>query len=217
MAGLDALLSEPTLWALFTAGILLGLTEGVKPGPLNTLVISETLRHDWKAGTKVALSPLITDAPIITISAVFWWSATSIDGFTAILYFAGANFLLYLGIDGIRTVEITMIGEDQGDIKTESLKKGIITNLLNPNPWIFWTFIGSPFLVSAWHQGYLRPFGFLIGFFTLLIGTKIGLAILLDKSKAFSSHSKLLWAIRLSSLALIGLAILFIYQGIEYL
>jgi threonine/homoserine/homoserine lactone efflux protein len=55
VSALDALLNEPTLWALFTAGALLGLAEGIKPGPLNTLVISETLRYDWKAGTREAL------------------------------------------------------------------------------------------------------------------------------------------------------------------
>ena len=69
MDALDALLVEPTIWALVSAALLLGLGEGIKPGPLNTLVITETLQHDWRSGTKVALSPLITDAPIIIISA----------------------------------------------------------------------------------------------------------------------------------------------------
>ena len=69
MDALDALLVEPTAWALVSAALIMGLGEGIKPGPLNTLVITETLQHDWKAGTKVSLSPLITDAPIITISA----------------------------------------------------------------------------------------------------------------------------------------------------
>ena len=213
MEALDALLSEPTLWALFSAGIVLGLAEGVKPGPLNTLVISETLQHDWKAGMKVALSPLITDAPIITISALLWWSATSIDGVSAILYLAGSAFLIYLGIDGLRT-PLETPEEFENISKPESLKRGVITNLLNPNPWLFWTLAGAPFLVAAWKQDYLMPFGFIIGFLGVLIGVKIIIAILFDRSKEFMNERGLLWSIRLSSIALIGLAILFAMQGV---
>lgn len=42
MDTLDALLAEPTAWALVSAALLLGLGEGIKPGPLNTLVITDS-------------------------------------------------------------------------------------------------------------------------------------------------------------------------------
>ena len=47
------------------AGLVLGLSGGLVPGPLLTLVASETLRHGAAAGIRVALAPLLTDAPII--------------------------------------------------------------------------------------------------------------------------------------------------------
>ena len=215
MASLDGLLSEPSMWALLTAATLLGLAEGFKPGPLNTLVISETLRYDWKAGTKVALSPLITDAPIITISALFWWSATSVDGVSSILYLGGAAFLTYLGVDGMRSPAPSLKRDEGEDVKVESLKRGVITNLLNPNPWLFWTLAGAPFLVAAWNQDHLLPLVFIAGFLGVLIGLKIIFAILLDRSKGLLSETGLLWAIRASSLALLALAVMFALQGIS--
>ena len=51
-----------------TMGSILGLSAGFAPGPLLTLVISETLQHDIKAGVKVALAPMITDLPIIMLT-----------------------------------------------------------------------------------------------------------------------------------------------------
>ena len=51
-----------------SAGTLLGLAAGFAPGPLLVLVLSETLRHDIRAGIKVSIAPLITDVPIIVIS-----------------------------------------------------------------------------------------------------------------------------------------------------
>lgn len=47
------------------SGILLGLSGGLAPGPLLTLVASETLRHGARAGVRVALAPLLTDLPIV--------------------------------------------------------------------------------------------------------------------------------------------------------
>ena len=212
MDALDALLVEPSAWALVSAALLMGLGEGLKPGPLNTLVISETLQHNWKAGMKVSLSPLITDAPIITISAFLWSQATSLSGVESALYLAGAAFLTWLGIDGLRSAS-----PDYSDIeKTDaehSLRRGIITNLLNPNPWMFWTLAGAPFMVAAWNQSAWMPFAFVIPFLTVLIGVKILIAVTFDRSKQWMSDGGLLWAIRLSSLALLGLAALFALQG----
>ena len=49
-------------------GSILGLSAGFAPGPLLTLVISETLQHDIRAGVKVALAPIVTDLPIIMLT-----------------------------------------------------------------------------------------------------------------------------------------------------
>ncbi len=216
MDALDALLLEPTVLALVSASLLMGLGEGLKPGPLSTLVISETLQHDWKAGSKVAMSPLITDAPIITISALLWSKATSISGMASILYVAGGLFLLWLGFDGFRNTSTNIDDFEKTDVD-HSLRRGVITNLLNPNPWMFWTLAGAPFLVSAWNQSVTLPFAFLIPFFSALIGVKVGTAYMLDKSKSWMNQSGLMWSIRVSSLALIGIAGVFIYQGTSYL
>ena len=216
MDTLDALLVEPTAWALVSAALVLGLGEGIKPGPLNTLVITETLQHDWRAGTKVALSPLITDAPIITISAWMWLQATSLSGVEAILYLAGAAFLPWLGIDGLRSASPTF-DEIESPQEERSLRRGIITNLLNPNPWMFWTLAGAPFMVAAWNQSAWMPFAFVVPFLSVLIGIKILIAVTFHRSKDWMSDGGLLWAIRISSLALLALAALFALQGVSTL
>ena len=59
-----------------TMGLILGLSAGFAPGPLLTLVVSETLEHDVTAGIKVAVAPIITDLPIV-LAAVFVLSKLS--------------------------------------------------------------------------------------------------------------------------------------------
>lgn len=54
--------------AYLVAGAALGLSAGVSPGPLTTLIIAESLRGGWPAGFRVALAPLITDSLLVTLA-----------------------------------------------------------------------------------------------------------------------------------------------------
>ena len=50
------------------SGALLSLSAGFSPRPLLTLVISEPLQHSARASVKVALAPILTDLPIISLT-----------------------------------------------------------------------------------------------------------------------------------------------------
>jgi threonine/homoserine/homoserine lactone efflux protein len=52
------------------SGAFLGLSCGLAPGPLLALVVAQTLRHGPREGCKIALTPLVTDAPIIVVALV---------------------------------------------------------------------------------------------------------------------------------------------------
>ena len=91
--------------ALLIAAITLGVIEGIKPGPLMAVVISETIIHDWRAGLKVALVPLITDGPVIILS-VFLYELLTMNPITqATIGILGALILIWLGIDCFKKAE----------------------------------------------------------------------------------------------------------------
>ena len=76
-------------------GTMLGLSAGFAPGPLLTLVISETLQHDIKSGVKVALAPIITDLPIIIFTLLILAKLTNFHNILGIISLIG-GFLFYL-------------------------------------------------------------------------------------------------------------------------
>jgi hypothetical protein len=49
-------------------GAFLGLSCGLAPGPLLALLLAQTLRHGPREGCKIALTPLVADAPIILVA-----------------------------------------------------------------------------------------------------------------------------------------------------
>lgn len=52
---------------IFTQGVMLGLYAAVIPGPLQAFLLSQTLRVGWKRTLPAALSPLLSDGPIILL------------------------------------------------------------------------------------------------------------------------------------------------------
>ncbi|MFC1729717.1 LysE family translocator [candidate division KSB1 bacterium] len=197
---------------LFT-GLLLGLTAGISPGPLQTLLISETIQHSRKAGILIALAPLISDLPIILIAIFIIQRLSKIDMAMGFISIAGSLYLLYLAYQSFRYKEVLHIS-DKAEIK--SLKKGVAANFLNPHPYLFWSTVGAPTIITALGLNIVAPVFFIFGFYVMLIGTLITTALLIDKTKTFIKKHIYLWIIRFLGIILVFLAILFAREAWQY-
>jgi threonine/homoserine/homoserine lactone efflux protein len=153
-------------------GFVLGLGAGLAPGPLMALVVAAALERGFAAGARVAVAPLITDAPIVALSALVLSGLP--DEVLAGLSFAGAAFVLVLAADALRTAP----GEGPEPTAGTDLRRGAIANALSPHPWLFWIAVGGPLLVDAARDEPAAAVGFLVAFYSLLIGTKLVLAAL---------------------------------------
>jgi threonine/homoserine/homoserine lactone efflux protein len=166
----------------FLLGLTLGLSAGISPGPLLALVIGTTLRHSQRAGIQVAMSPLITDLPIIVLALTVVGTISSRA--TAMLGAAGALVILKIAVDTLRGARR---GEPPSGTATgragRALRQGVLVNLLSPHPWLFWLGVGAPLLVTAGRQGGWYAGAFLAGFYTLLVGSKVALAFLLGSAR----------------------------------
>jgi threonine/homoserine/homoserine lactone efflux protein len=197
-----------------TIGILLGVSAGLSPGPLLTLVISQTIKHNRKEGIKVAISPLITDLPIILIALFIFNRLAEFDLILAIISLAGGVFVAYLGIEALR---IKGLNIDIQDSKSESIKKGIIANFLSPSPYLFWVTVGTPLIFNALKINLLSAILFLISFYVFLIGSKVLIAVLVAQTKVFMNQKTYIIIMRILGLALLSFSFMFFYDGIKYL
>ncbi len=197
-----------------TMGALLGLTSGISPGPLLTLVLTETLKHNKAAGIKIAISPLFTDLPIVLISLFVFSKLSQFNTVLGLISIVGAVFLVYLGRETIKAKQLNIETPGPG---SESLKKGIITNILSPHPYLFWLTVGSPLAVKAFDLSLLAVMLFFVSFYGLLIASKIGVALIVARSKSFLKDQSYIWIMRILGVALFLFAIIFLYDGLNYL
>jgi threonine/homoserine/homoserine lactone efflux protein len=195
------------------AGFFLGL-NGLIPGPIFTLIVSETLKHNAKEGIKVAFAPLVTDFPIVLVSILLLSRLADQDIIMGVISFAGSAFLIYLAFESL-----SFKGTEPGASapEPESLKKGIITNLLNPSPYMFWFSIGAPTFVRAMDKGITTALLFILSFYIVLVGSLSGLALTAGRSKRFLAGRYYIYLIRFIGIVLLCFAFLFIRNGIRLL
>jgi threonine/homoserine/homoserine lactone efflux protein len=181
----------------------MGLSAGLSPGPLMTLVVTASLRSGLAGGIRVALAPLATDVPIIAVSVLLIerlppsalrWVGT-----------AGGLVVIWMGVEILRSLRHAMLpsnGGDQADLGQE-FWRGVVVNALNPHPYLFWTTVGAPALVTGWRSSPAHALAFLLPFYILLVGSKVALAWLVSRQ---AGGLALIWYRRI--LGACGLALL---------
>jgi threonine/homoserine/homoserine lactone efflux protein len=155
-------------------GIALGLGAGISPGPLLGLVLTSALKRGFGAGVRVALAPLLTDAPIVLLS-VFVLESLPAPAVRA-LGVAGGAYVIYLGAEALRGARTAELSAARNTSSRRDILRGALVNALSPHPWLFWNSVGGPLLVNAWGDAPVRGVTFLVGFYGLLVGTKIVVA-----------------------------------------
>lgn len=197
-----------------TLGLVLGLSAGFAPGPLLMLVISESLRHGTGAGVKVALSPVITDLPIILGTLLLLVKLSGYRGVLGAISLAGGLFVLHTGYESIRTGAVRL---DLPREEPKSLQKGVLTNFLSPHPYLFWVTVGAPILTRSLNIGLSAMLSFIAGFYVCLVGAKVVLAVAVGRSRNFLSSRLYLCIIRSLGLLLVFFAFLLFREGAKLL
>jgi threonine/homoserine/homoserine lactone efflux protein len=203
----------PEIITYLAMGAVFGLTAGISPGPLLTLVISETLRHSRAEGVKIAIAPLITDIPIVSLTIFLLSSMTGSGIVLGIISVLGGMFIAYLGFESIRS---RGLGVETSQARPKSIRKGILVNMLSPHPYVFWLTVGAPVTLRAYQSSHVGAFAFIMAFYTLLVGSKISVALLVDKSKALLKQRVYIWTLRILGLVLMVFAIYLIREGLNY-
>jgi threonine/homoserine/homoserine lactone efflux protein len=126
---------------------------------------------------------------------------------------AGALFIGYLAYESIRTKGIEADATDSG---ARSLRRGVIANFLNPHPYLFWIAVGAPTVLKAYSINLLSAFLFISGFYLFLVGSKVLVAVLADRSKIFLKSSAYIYTVKSLGVILLLIAVLFIKDGLKY-
>ena len=199
--------------SLSVAGVALGVIEGIKPGPLLTMVIRETLSGGLRAGVWTAAAPIFTDGPLIIVSllAASWISTR--PSILIVISILGAAYLLKMGLE---CFSIEPPSSDLAEVDvSDSFKRGVLPNLLNPNVYIFWFLIGGPLMASVADEEPLAPVAYAVTFLVSIIIVKSIIALAFDRTRGNLSRRSYSIMLSLCGVAMIFFAIGFTYQAYD--
>jgi len=169
------------------SSLLLGagfaFAAAIQPGPLQAFLLNSVAQHGWKRTLPAALSPLLSDWPIVlTVLLVL---NRLPDTMNRVLQAAGGVLLLYLAWASYRkwTQPPAAISDDGGPAPRTLLQAAGV-NLLNPNPWLGWSLVMGPAFYTALNQSAGNAAALLIAFYATMV-CMLALTILLFGTTTF--------------------------------
>ncbi len=148
-------------------GATLAIAAAVQPGPLQTYIISQSLSRGWRRTLPAAFAPLLSDAPIIALVLLILSAIP--QGFVRFLHFAGALFIFYLAYTTYITWRNYENRTQEHQEKEQTLLKAVTVNLLNPAPYLAWSFVMGPIFLRGYRETPANGIALLVGFYTTIV------------------------------------------------
>jgi threonine/homoserine/homoserine lactone efflux protein len=176
--------------SLLAQGLGLGFTAAVQPGPLQAYLLSETLTHGWRRSLPIIFAPLLADGPVIvvTLFVLVQLPASALR----LIQIAGGLFILYLAWGMFRELRRGVsIGPAQQTNagRRSALLRGVMLNLFSPGVYIFWGTISGPIVIKAWHQSPAAAVAFIVGFYSVIVGTMAVLVAVFQQARRLDERT----------------------------
>jgi threonine/homoserine/homoserine lactone efflux protein len=184
---------------------VLSLSAAIMPGPFQAFLLAQALKIGWKRTLPAALAPLITDGPIIAL--VLLVLTQTPQSFLDILRLCGGLFILYLARNALLTLkDAAPAVEPPSDAARQTLIRAIAINILNPNPYIFWSVVAGPIVISGWRTSAPLGISFVVGFYGVLVLALAALIVVFGTAgKIGPRTNRLLSAVAAAALCVFGL------------
>ncbi len=190
------------------AGILIGLSLAVPPGPVNAVIAAESVKRSYVNGIKVGLGAMTADATFLVITLIGVAVLFNNDTVRLVVSIVGGLILAYMAL-GILKDFRKPIKEGVNDNVKSYYLTGVAIGFTNPAAILWWITAGAALIASTNLMGIV---GFFIGI--ALWVTAFSIALHYAKSKA-------LWVYP-AVMLVCGVVLLFfgaalIYSGLTYI
>jgi len=158
-------------------GATYAFAAAVQPGPFQAYLISSTMVNGLRRTLPAVLSPILSDIPIVCLVLLVLTQVPPL--LIHVLQFAGGLFLLYLAVGALKAYRNYQDAlTDRPAPVRQTVIKGALVNLLNPNPYLGWALIMGPLLLEAWDQTPVYGIALVAAFYlTMVLATAVILVL----------------------------------------
>ena len=193
------------MWNYWILGATYAFGAAVQPGPLQSYLMSQAVRYGWRRTLPAALSPLLSDGPVIllvmlVLSRLPVWliPCLRLAGGVFVLYLAFAAGKAWLKRDAVG-------GSGAPERGRESLLKAALVNVLNPGPYIAWSLVMGPLLLKGWRETPSHGVALVAGFYSTMVICQAGTIVLFASAGSVGPRvTRTLLAVSVAALAGFG-------------
>lgn len=158
----------------------------VQPGPLQAFLLSKVVQVGWRHTLPASFSPLLSDIPIAILMLFI------LNNISASLYsflkVSGGILLLYYSLQSYRQARNENVqSSTANESRPRTFLQAAAVNILNPNPYLGWSLVLGPAIISAWHKAPINGLVFLFSFYLTMVFVLACTIILFGTTSFFSS------------------------------
>jgi len=210
------------LIAIFTTSLFVGFSGALMPGPLLTVVISESARRGFWEGPALVLGHAVAEALIVAALAAGLSRLLKRNLVAGLIGLLGGAFLLWMGFDIAGsawwgTVSLEQATGAEAGLQLGPIITGIVVSISNPYWVLWWATVGASYVALSLARGPLGLGSFYFGHILSDLSWYSLVALLIARGKALLSQPVYRLILLVCGLFLIALSIYFVYSGINLL
>ncbi len=190
-------------------GIGYALSAGLQPGPLQAFFLAKVSEQGWRRTLPAAFAPLVSDGPIALVSILLLNILPA--GFRDLLQLGGGILLCIFAWSAFRSWKQDQPQDPESSNATpRTVLQAALINLLNPNPYLGWSLVMGPAVLSAWADGPGTAAALLLAFYITMISTSMVMIYLMGQAQLLGPGVRKGLNL-VSALLLAGLGLYFLY------
>lgn len=210
------------LIAIFTTSLMVGFSGAMMPGPLLTVVISESARWGFIRGLLLVLGHAVAELFIVVALSRGLNKLLKRNLVAGLIGVVGGAFLLWMGYSIAEsawrgTLSLNLASGREGGVRLGPIVTGILVSVSNPYWLLWWATVGASYVLLSLKHGPLGLGGFYIGHISSDLSWYSLVAFVVSSGKEILSQSIYRGVLLVCSLFLIALSLYFIYSGIDFL
>jgi threonine/homoserine/homoserine lactone efflux protein len=174
-------------------GISIAFAAGAQPGPFTSFLISRTLAQGWRKSIILALTPLVTDVPIVLVVLVILKQFP--PELIRVIRLVGGLYLLWIAYGSWRQYQAGKVllkleavsSDDISPVRT--LFQGALMGWVSPGPYIFWATWSGPLLIQGLNQSVFMGLAFLVAFYGTFIGILTVYVLVFDRLRRIDERA----------------------------
>lgn len=194
-------------------GVSIAFAAGAQPGPFTTFLIGRTLAQGWRKSIILALTPLVTDVPIVLVVLVILKQFP--PELIRVIQLVGGLYLLWLAYGSWRQYRAGKAsftpetGASDGVSTMRTLGQGAVMGWVSPGPYIFWATINGPLLIQGLNQSVIMGLAFLVAFYGTFIAILCVYVLVFDRLRRIDERvTRGIFLLTLAVMVLFGLRLI---------